>query len=572
MIELRTVSGETESLALMLEKGSIMEMRAKKFVGCWWNNNTRTWMLSLHFYKQFQERFSRFDIQFSEKALILFNKFNSWKKDLLDLKGRSSLPNYKQHCKFRLEPYQPVAAAWLVLSKRGILADPVGTGKTYSCLEAFCLLNKLTGKNRAIILSLNCNIYQWKEEIDKAFPQITPFVVDGDRDERERIYREFQEFNGLKALIINYEILIWDLKKIQIIGKDVVIADEASKLKSKKVVIKAKIIDGKKFLPINGLTIKGSFLKLRCEYMWGASATPIETGLGDLYSIFNCVKNEMFRCGWGRFAEYFLELDYFGKVEGEKNIEELIEIVSPFIINRPIDLGLDIEAKDIFLEFGEKQLTAYNAIKKAINSEIKNNPDVSKTAALDKLTKLRQLCNFPDIVIPNYVGESVKIKWTINKLKEIPRGEKTIIFSQWTETTDRISKALNKEGIKHVCITGEFSTKQRDKFLKKVQFEDLNVIIATDCISYGRNIQYCNWMIMFDLLWNPAKITQRAGRIARKGQLKKVHLFMLIVKNSVEEKVLNKIRGRINLFKKVLGLEWKVNLDQSELVKLLEEG
>lgn len=242
-------------------------------------------------------------------------------------------------------------------------------------------------------------------------------------------------------------------------------------------------------------------------------------------------------------------------------------------MNRPIDLGIDIEAHDIFLEFEKEQEAVYNSVKKAINKEIKNNPDVSKAATLQKLTKLRQICNFPDIVVPSFIGESVKLKWTINKLKEIPKGEKIIIFSQWTETTERISKALKKEGIKHVCITGEFSTKQRDKKLLQVkESEGIDVIVATDCISYGKNIQYCNWMIMFDLLWNPAKITQRAGRIARKGQLKKVHLFMLTIKNTVEEKLIVKIRERINLFKKMLGLEWKVNLNQSELIKLLEES
>lgn len=573
MIELKSVSGEKESLAVIVEKDSLMEERIKNFSGSWWNKETHTWMVSLHYYQIFEKKFSRFGIEPSDKAFEIYEDFYQWRQDLLSLKNRVSLPNYKQHCKIPLEKYQPVAAAWLVMAQKGILADPVGTGKTYSVLEAFCLLHKFTGKSRAFIFSLSSNIYQWRDEINKAFPQIRPFVIDGDREKRKSIYNEYMLYSGLKALIINYEILIWDFKIINNIGKDVIIADELSKLKNKKSKIKAKIIDGKKHIPISGYTIKGTFIQFKCDYMWGISATPIENGLSDLFSVFNCIKKELFKGGWNRFANYFLELDYFNRPEGEKNIEDLVGVISPFLLNRPIELNLDIEAKDIFLGFDCIQKAAYDSTRKAINLEIRNNPEVSKAASLQKLIKLRQICNFPDIVLPDYTGESVKNQWTINQLKKIPKGDKTIIFSQWTETTDRISKALNENGIAHVVIQGGMSAKQKDKKLKFVEeSENYDVILATDSISYGKNIQFCNWMIMYDLLWNPARITQRAGREARKGQLKKVHIFMLTIKGTVEEKLLNKIRGRINLFKKVLGLEWKVSLSKSELVQLLEEG
>lgn len=572
MIELKSVAGSPEALAIIIEKDSLMEERVKAFYGCYFNRDIRHWMLSLHFYQQFIEKFSRFGIKHSPKAFEVGEEFFKWREELLELKAREDLPNYKQHCLLPLEKYQKIGAAYLVLAQKALLCFGTGVGKTFVSLEALCLNYKLYNKGSAIIFTLSSAKLQWRDEIKRAFPQITSFVLsDGDSKQREKNYKEFQKHSGLKVLILNYEILLRDYKKIQNIHKDILILDEVSRLKSKKTKIRAQIRDGKVHTPLNGFTIKGSFLQLKCSIIWGLSATPVEVGLQDLYSIFNCVKPSLFVGGYNRFAERFLLTNFWGKPEGEQNIPELLEVVSPFMMTKFVDLKLDVKVEDVFLEMGIEQRNAYNKIKKEISQEVKNNPDVSKTIALQKLTKLRQICNYGDITIPEYLGPSVKSEWLINKIKEIPKEEKILIFSQWTETTNRICNALEREGIKFVHVKGGMSSKDKERQLNLVKNGDTNVIVATDCIAYAINLFYCNHCVIFDSPWNPARLTQKKGRVVRRGQEKKSYIYLLTCVKTVEEKLIKKLRERINLFKTVMGLEWKVDLQTSEIVQFLED-
>jgi len=78
-------------------------------------------------------------------------------------------------------------------------------------------------------------------------------------------------------------------------------------------------------------------------------------------------------------------------------------------------------------------------------------------------------------------------------------------------------------------------------------------MVATDSISEGRNMQFCNVLINYDLPWNPMKVEQRIGRVDRIGQNREVHVFNMALEGTIEEHVLDKLFGKIDLFNQSIG-------------------
>ena len=103
--------------------------------------------------------------------------------------------------------------------------------------------------------------------------------------------------------------------------------------------------------------------------------------------------------------------------------------------------------------------------------------------------------------------------------------------------------------------------------------EGIDIIVATDCISYGLNMQFANNMIIMTMHFNPAKNQQRAGRIVRFGQDKKCTIYLLVTKDTIEESlVYKKIEGKINVSNSLMGYENKISISKSEIVRYLKKG
>ncbi len=80
-----------------------------------------------------------------------------------------------------------------------------------------------------------------------------------------------------------------------------------------------------------------------------------------------------------------------------------------------------------------------------------------------------------------------------------------------------------------------------------------DVLISTEAGGQGINLQFCNKIINYDLPWNPMKLEQRIGRIHRLGQEKDVLIYNLTTKGTIEEKIIDLLDKKINLFESVIG-------------------
>jgi superfamily II DNA/RNA helicase len=79
------------------------------------------------------------------------------------------------------------------------------------------------------------------------------------------------------------------------------------------------------------------------------------------------------------------------------------------------------------------------------------------------------------------------------------------------------------------------------------------VLLCTESGGEGRNIQFCNTLINFDVPWNPMAIEQRIGRIDRIGQQREVFVFNLVTRDTLEEQILRLLDEKISMFELVVG-------------------
>ena len=146
----------------------------------------------------------------------------------------------------------------------------------------------------------------------------------------------------------------------------------------------------------------------------------------------------------------------------------------------------------------------------------------------------------------------------LNELEELlnvkHNGDKVIVFTQFSDTANYIFKQLKRRGFTHIaCATGDsknptdlvehFSPKSNDKSF--VTNEQYRILIATDVLSEGQNLQDSHVITNFDLPWAIIRLIQRAGRVDRIGQeAEQIYCYSFFPADGVEE-IIN-LRGRLN--------------------------
>jgi SNF2 family DNA or RNA helicase len=130
--------------------------------------------------------------------------------------------------------------------------------------------------------------------------------------------------------------------------------------------------------------------------------------------------------------------------------------------------------------------------------------------------------------------------------------QKTLVFINYKATMSYLSKYLDKHNIPHTCFRGSMSLKAKDEAIDTFR-ESVNVMLASETGGEGRNLQFANTIVNYDLPWNPMKIEQRIGRLHRIGQTQDVFIFNFCLANSIEAYILKILHDKINMFELVVG-------------------
>ncbi len=436
-----------------------------------------------------------------------------------------------------LRPYQKEGFKWINeitdLGFGGVLADDMGLGKTLQVI-AFLLSQK---KSKSIVVVPTSVIYNWMDEFEKFAPSIRVGLVHGSKSKRDKVLRDFKRGLGIKVeeenlkekpyekydvLLTTYGTLKNDEKAYESLSFDYCIIDEAQNIKN----------------PAAQATLSVKNIKSRCNI--ALTGTPIENNLMELWSIFDFVMPG-YLFTKERFRERFI-LD-------ESNLSELKSLITPFILRRLkedvlSELPEKLEKKYL-VEMKEKQKQLYSFYVKAIKNELNANKVYEKSGKnkinlFAYLTKLREICLDPSIVVPDYKGESSKLTVVKEIVKDASEsGKKILLFSQFTSVLKKIEEDFKKEDISYLYLDGETSAKERVERVKKFN-EDSNIkvfLISLKAGGVGLNLTSASVVIHFDPWWNPAVEDQATDRAHRFGQENKVEVIKLVAKDTIEEKI-----------------------------------
>ncbi|AJG97643.1 DNA helicase [Clostridium beijerinckii] len=449
-----------------------------------------------------------------------------------------------------LREYQINGFKWLkTLSEvefGGILADEMGLGKTIQVI-AFLLSEK---NKKTCIVCPTSLIYNWKDEFLRFAPSLRVVMVHG--SQRDKVMEDICEYD---VVLTTYGTLRLDIDNYRDIVFDYCIIDEGQSIKNSEAQ--------------NSIAVKEIQAKIR----FALTGTPIENNLTELWSIFDFIMPG-YLYAKEKFEEKFIS-------RREENLENLKTMIKPFILRRTKkevmnELPDKIE-KTLLVEMTPSQKAVYSNYVKRVKTAMKNNKD-GRIEIFSYLTKLREICLDPSLILKDYNGGSGKIEEVAEIIKNhIDSGGKILLFSQFTSALDRIGDRLNKEKIEFFHLSGKTSPKNRIKMVKDFNTNEfVNVfLISLKAGGTGLNLTSANLVIHFDPWWNPAVEAQATDRAHRIGQRDVVEVIKLVSKGTIEEKIILLQEDKKQLIDSILTGELKNSgllgsLSKEDLQQLFE--
>lgn len=411
----------------------------------------------------------------------------------------------------------------------------------------------------SLVVSPASLVYNWLEEIRRYAPDLKVLVIAGPQAERRGLIEEWQSYD---VLVTSYDLLKRDISCYEGKRFSYEIIDEAQYIKNHTTAAAkaVKVIESRRKLALTG--------------------TPVENRLSELWSIFDFLMPG-FLYGYDAFKKKFeVPVVKYGDAEAMRRLQQM---VSPFILRRlKKDVLKDLPDKleeNRVVQFDEKQQRVYDAqvvhMQRMLSEQSSSEFGKNKIQILAELMKLRQICCDPSLCFNNYDGGSAKLDSCMDLVESAIDGEhRMLIFSQFTSMLEIIREELEKRGIAYYTITGATPKKERLELVRAFNENSVPVfLISLKAGGTGLNLTGADIVIHYDPWWNVAAQNQATDRAHRIGQKKKVTVYKMIVKNSIEEKIQQLQEAKQDLADSIVSAADGINLaqlSQDELLSLLK--
>ena len=458
-----------------------------------------------------------------------------------------------------LYPYQLAGVQFALGRKAALIGDEMGLGKTLQAIALGVIKKNLFGFRRILVVTLSSLKEQWKREIER-FTEEKAVIVAGSATRRRAMY----DADDSLFKITNYEAVLRDVTVISGYRPDLVILDEAQRIKN----FNTKTADAVKGIPRrHALVLTG---------------TPLENKLEDVYSIIQFLDPYLLSPLWHFAADHFmLSRKKKGQILGYRNLDRLHEKLKAIVIRRRKEEVLQDLPEQIvnnyFIELTDKQAEIHNgylaALIPLLNKKFLTPMDLRRIQQL--LLMMRMTCD-STYLVDRQTNISPKLKELEGILDElvVQSGRKVVIFSEWTTMIFLIGKYLSSAGINFIELTGKVPVNRRQALIDEfTNNPDCKVFLSSDAGGTGLNLQAADCVVNFELPWNPARMNQRIGRVNRIGQQSRcINVVNLIAKNSIEEKILATIQLKTALFDGVFeGSTDKVEFSRAKRAELLNK-
>jgi hypothetical protein len=431
--------------------------------------------------------------------------------------------------KAALRPYQIEGLSWLQFmaqqSLGGILADDMGLGKTVQLL-AHVLLEKESGRltKPFLVICPTSVLPNWISEASKFAPDLKVMQFHG-----ENRAVSFSKMRKVDLVVTTYPLLLRDFETLKKITWHGMALDEAQAIKNHKTKLST--------------AARG----LKCGHRFCLSGTPVENHLGELWAQFQFLLPGLLG-DEATFRQCFrTPIEKEGNVELKKILARRIR---PFVLRRTkSEVATELPAKTVIVQhvqLGNHQSELYETVRLATTKRVRDEIATkgfrqSQILILDALLKLRQSCCDPRLVkltAAKTVKESSKLGELMEMVVQlIQEGRKILVFSQFTSMLDLIASELKEKDLDFVKLTGD--TKDRATPVSMFQNGTVSIfLISLKAGGTGLNLTAADTVIHYDPWWNPAVEDQATDRAHRIGQDKKVFVYKLIARGTIEQRML----------------------------------
>jgi len=450
-----------------------------------------------------------------------------------------SSPLFEQLVSVSLYSYQREGALFAAKAGRCLLADDMGLGKTVQALAATELLARSVGIERVLVVAPTSLKHQWKQEIAR-FTTRTVEVTEGFLPRRTAAYTRPSFFT-----ITNYDVVHRDLDAIRAWAPDLIILDEAQRIKNWKTR--------------TAQTIK----QLASEYAIVLTGTPLENRLEELHSIIEFV--DRFHLGPRfQFLAEHQHVDDNGRVIGYRNLSHIAQTLKPILLRRTKKEVLEelperLE-KRLFLEMTPEQWTYHEENRETVSRIVAKWRRMGFLTEQDQrllmiaLQNMRMSCNSTYLLdtTTEHGAKPDEFMALIKDILEQPEA-KVVVFSQWVRTLELLAKRLKARRHQFVFFHGGIPGKQRPHLIQTFKDDPAcRLFLSTDAGGVGLNLQHASVVCNMDLPWNPAVLEQRIGRVHRLGQHRPVQVYHFIAEHTIEHGMLELLAFKQSLFAGVL--------------------
>ena len=456
-----------------------------------------------------------------------------------------------------LREYQIRGYEWMVALDRmhmgGILADDMGLGKTAQVIAL--LVSAREAGRTSLVVSPTSLTYNWLSEIHRFAPEMSAAVLSGDGNRRAGLIRHILEHGDVDVMITSYPLIRRDIELMKDYRFRFVILDEAQNIKNA------------------GSVAAGAVKQLQADTRFALTGTPMENGVGELWSIFDFVLPG-YLPGYNTFVRRYQD--------GE-NAEDLLRRIRPFLTRRlkqevleelPDKLETTLTAR-MTPEQEKLYRAALERLRPRVNQILEEKGlSRKRMEVLSAITELREICCHPSLVMADYRGESGKEEMLLEILPGlISEGRRILLFSQFTRMLKLLRTRLDENGYATLYLDGETPAGERLELTERFnQGEGEIFLISLRAGGSGLNLTGADMVIHYDPWWNPATEDQATDRAHRIGQTKKVQVLRLVTGESIEEQVVELGNRKKALFDRLItpGESVLSALSEQEIRKLFE--
>ena len=452
-----------------------------------------------------------------------------------------------------LRTYQLDGYKWMQrLAGAGLgacLADDMGLGKTVQTL-AMLLDRGAQGPSLVVAPTSVCS--NWAAEAEKFAPQLRiKRFGEGDREAALKSAAPFDVF------ICTYGLLPMEAERLQRVVWGTVVLDEGQNIKNAFTKRSQAVMD-----------LQSSFRVL-------LSGTPVENHLAELWNLFNFLNPGLLGT-LDQFRKRFQE-----PVERDQDTEALARlrrIVSPFLLRRiksevlaelPPRTEITLE-----LEPSEAEAAFLEALRRQSLAELDDTPGQTMQV-LAALMRLRRACCNSLLVQPDLPLPSTKLEAFLDLVEELrENGHRALVFSQFVDHLGLLRQALDERGVTYQYLDGGTPARKRAAAVKAFQAGEGELfLISLKAGGTGLNLTAADYVIHMDPWWNPAVEDQASDRAHRIGQTRPVTVYRLVLKGTVEEKILALHKHKRQLAEDLLSESaMAAKLDAKALLALLQEA